>query len=246
MTSLEPEVRQQAYDELFDWLCHQCTPTEVAPAATPFLLELLEADSPADKANVIELLALLIDCNPNITLQAEVDVLRTFVASSPEIPSFMREELVDSGARSLEWSRRAHKIARQGVERFIKLLHDEDANVRVRTAYLLSRFSTPANAARIAPHLVGRVREDPHEGLRGHALKCLTKLQRGVDESTFKQLVRGSFQEDPSLFVQWIAARIVLVEGMSDLEGPATKLLQRVHDAPEEIEPLNVDFSAGL
>ncbi|PQO33357.1 hypothetical protein C5Y96_10925 [Blastopirellula marina] len=161
MTSTESTHRDYAMQTLFQTIWHQGTIYAASAKAVPFLLKLLEADGPHDKAAVAYLLASLAEGQPSF-FRCE---------NNPEEAARWREILAKSN-RSLDEEMAAGRIyhadLRQQIGQQLDLLYPylRDPHPEVRQMIVVAIGTYPEIVKRVVPNLKERLDEEPDPYVR--------------------------------------------------------------------------------
>jgi hypothetical protein len=173
LLAFDADEREAGLFQLYDRLCHQqCTVAEATAYAVPFLLELSEADAVPDRDRILRLLG---------------DVVR---ASAPNAedgepsdePQRGKPDVQEQIETELAWVRQARTAVWKGLDLYLRLLNDDDRQLRCGAAYVLSFLLHFATAEIPDPMLPRDPADRIARGLRD-------RLQRERDEMVKTNLI---------------------------------------------------------
>lgn len=136
LASDDKEVRNTATTHLFHNIWHQGTVYQATAYAVPFLLELLEQPTVADKDMILSLLKNIATGTSYYDVHQVFDRHRK-KRNTPEFQSVIQKELA--------WMQAARESVIAGIPRYLQLLTDLDPEVRISATYV----AVECNAYRI-------------------------------------------------------------------------------------------------
>jgi hypothetical protein len=180
----DPQAAAKAGMELSARLGPAGHTSEAAPAAIPFLIEILGAEGGLFRDNILDTITGLSVGHPHDLLTTGLD---------PAAPQ------VEERYRGPEGQLRkaAHDAARAGVPVYTALLSDPDPHVRTFAAHTLAWF--PGDAAAILPVIEQRLSAEKEEAPLGSLLLARALLARASGAAAGPA---PSFAEHPSLLVR--------------------------------------------
>jgi hypothetical protein len=155
-------VRQDAYQELSNLLCHQGDVYQATSTAVPFMLRLIRAEGVPDKADLLALLQAIAAGPPCLT---EHDTCMENVLAE-EGRSFETEVEQARG-----YAQRAHDAVAEGLDTYQDLLDDPDPEVREWAFALLCIL--PEHSARAIPILLARLQSELDTDLKARLVEHL-------------------------------------------------------------------------
>jgi Leucine-rich repeat (LRR) protein len=172
LIAFDADEREAALFRLYDGLCHQqCTVAEATAHAVPFLLELSDADAVPDRDRILRLLGDIVRASAPADGGDDFDDEEH---GSPDVQEQIETELT--------WVRQARTAVWRGLDLYLRLLDDDDRQLRCAAAYVLS-FLAHFAAAEIPDPMLPR---DP-AGRVARALR--DRLLRERDEFVKTNLV---------------------------------------------------------
>lgn len=135
LTSPDPGERGEAVQALFGTIWHQGTVYEASAHAVPFLIELLESASVADKDQILVLLAHLAKGTSYHDVHQHLPLFRNQALTTDWKERIQRE---------LAWVRSTTAAVNAGKPVYIGLISHPDSVVREAAAYLLASFTSPS------------------------------------------------------------------------------------------------------
>lgn len=169
LASPDPEVGDNALWELFGSIWHQGTVYEATAYAVPFLIELAQAPEGHHRAGIVELLAEIAQGTSYLDVHGD---LSSFYDDRRDTPEFEAEK-----AQELAWVQRAHEAVGAGIDTYMDLLQDADAEMRTAAAHALAAF--PEHAERILPALLAALTLESESETGGIMALGLGKLLIG-------------------------------------------------------------------
>lgn len=156
------EIRERAIEEIGSAVFHQGTVYDVAPAAIPFLFELLDTEGAQDKENIVCLLTAMAEC---------CSYMETNVNSTEErsrIDAELRKE-GKSFDEALQHERRLVQSVKSEIANRFDMIYpylrsSNDFFVRLSVAGALCTF--PEIAKRLRPDLERAHQSETHEDVR--------------------------------------------------------------------------------
>lgn len=168
--------RTEALGDLFGNIWHQGTVYQATAFAVPFLIELLAGPEIAGKEGILQLLACIAEGTSYLEAHAGLlDVVAT--GADPDQEQADREEHL---ARELGWVRAAVEAVEAGVGAYLRLLADDEADVRIFAAYVLDHCR--GQAARVVPGLVDRIATEADARVRAALILAIGSLRAGEGE----------------------------------------------------------------
>jgi hypothetical protein len=166
LASLDPDVRNKAYNVLWSSIIHQGTVYSATAHAVPFLLELLEAPETPDKPILLTLLTHLAYGSSYTYSHQDLFVdmgVFTEEMKQPEWQSQILEEL--------KWVRAAFDAVVVGTPIYLTLLEHPDAEMRWSAGYTLSTCRNRAEA--IIPVIQRALTREVDDRVQASFLLCL-------------------------------------------------------------------------
>jgi Leucine-rich repeat (LRR) protein len=174
LIAFDADEREAALFRLYDGLCHQqCTVAEATAYAVPFLLELSDADAVPDRDRILRLLGDIVRASAPADEREDFD-------DDDEGPG--KPDVQEQIETELTWVRQARTAVWRGLDLYLRLLDDDDRQLRCAAAYVLS-FLAHFAAAEIPDPMLPR---DP-AGRVARALR--DRLLRERDEFVKTNLV---------------------------------------------------------
>ncbi|MBN2910602.1 HEAT repeat domain-containing protein [Polycladomyces sp. WAk] len=124
LTSLEENVRKNAWRSLYSNIWHQGTVCEAAARAVPFFIELLEYESVPDRHLILNYLFYLAN---GLTYFEQFDIDEKYDEA------FQINDKVD-------WIKETRQAVRKGIPVYVKLLNHADPKIRSSAAFLLGEI----------------------------------------------------------------------------------------------------------
>jgi hypothetical protein len=191
----DEDVRQDAYQELANKLCHQGDVYQATGYAVPFLLRMVQAEDTSDKASLLALLQSIATGLPYLT---EGHTWMEAVLGK-EGRSFQTEiEL------ARDYAQRAHDAVEEGLDIYLDLLDDRDPDTREWAFALLCVLPETV------PVLLARLRKEPEPDLKarllGHLAFGLAGLLLGEREEPVAELLEGLVCSGETEMVRFAAA----------------------------------------
>jgi len=186
------QVRQDAFYDLANKLCHQGDVYQATGYAVPFLLRLVQAADTPDKASLLALLQSIATGPPYLT----------------QDHTWMKDVLAEQG-RSFQtevelargYAQHAHDAVDQGLDIYLDLLDDPHAETREWAFALLCAL--PERAELTLHVLLARLRNEPDSDRKARLVEhlgsgfagLLSEGQEGRIAKRLKELVRSRGQE---------------------------------------------------
>jgi len=197
----DEDVRQDAYQELANLLCHQGDVYQATGYAVPFLLRMLQAEDRPGKADLLAFLQSIATGPPYLT----------------ERHTWMEAVLAEEGRsfqaeieRARGYSRLAHDAVDEGLDIYLDLLDDQDPDTREWAFALLCVL--PERAGRTVPLLLARLRKEPEPDLKARLIEHLglglagLLLLPGEREEPVAELLEGLVRSGERGMVRFAAA----------------------------------------
>jgi hypothetical protein len=136
LASPDQEGRADAIYQLYGTIWHQGTVYQASAYAVPCLLELLQADSPADKAELLMLLWHLANGHSYLDVHQHLDIVHDSYQKE-----FQSAKWQAQLAQELEYVRLTREAVVAGIPIYRELLHSVEREERMLSAYLLGDLS---------------------------------------------------------------------------------------------------------
>jgi hypothetical protein len=173
LASPDQKMVDNALYELYGSIWHQGTVYEATSYAVPFLLEAVQSSDTAQRTRIVGLLASIATGNSYLDVHGRFP----FYDDQRDTPEFAAEK-----AQELEWVKRAHDAAGEGIDLYLSLLADLSADLREAAAETLAAF--PEHAERIVPSLLSAARSETESETGGIFLLALGGLLDGKPEAS--------------------------------------------------------------
>jgi hypothetical protein len=205
LTSSDGKVRSDAMYTLYGNIWHQGTVYEATAYAVPFLLELLQDESIADRREILVLLVHLAYGHSYWDVHQHLAMFDQLYPGRKESAGFKEE--ID---RELGWVAAAYRPVRDGLPIYLRLLEHPDSALREAAAYLLSCLFDQFAFDEVVPALLARLERETDQGVRA-------SLVHGIGLQVRARLDRGLFTPDDERDHTDFVAQHVRAEGESDL-----------------------------
>jgi hypothetical protein len=219
-------VRQDAYYDLANKLCHQGDVYQATSYAVPFLLRTVQAEGTPDKGSLLALLQSIATGSPYLT----------------ERHTWMEAVLAKEGRDfrteielAHEYAQRAHEAVAEGLDVYMDLLDDEDADTREWAFALLSALLVDVGQTgrmqftgkpETVLLLLARLRQEPDPDLKAQLIEHLGLGLAGLP------LLPGEAEEPVAELLERLVrsgetemARFAAAVALADLLGAETPAL---------------------
>jgi tetratricopeptide (TPR) repeat protein len=179
----DADARHAALSALYDCLCHQqMTVQEATAPAVPFLVEILEGDSPADKPALLYLLGHMVQANSYLETHGLM-----FPPEEQAKPEFAEQREME-----LSWVRQTRTEVWQGLPVYLTLVHEADSTLRRAAAFVLSALLKQGRSeipdpmldqeplSAIALHLSEQFQQETNPAIRADFLFALEPLPENL------------------------------------------------------------------
>jgi tetratricopeptide (TPR) repeat protein len=194
LLSDDPDVRDDAFEQLYSNIWHQGTVYEASGYAVPFLLRMLADERTPDRLSVLHLLSSLAEGSSYLAVHhregdAHFDWRRLLAEKGEDFDTELQKEL--DGVRA------ANEAVAEGVDLLFGLLEDVDADAELRQQALATIAVLPGRAAASVPRLCALLPATVDPPLRTGIARALHDL---MDDSRASQricadLLRGDEPE---------------------------------------------------
>jgi hypothetical protein len=195
----DQEVRQDAYQDLCNKLCHQGDIYQATGYAVPFLLRMVQAQDVPDKAGLLALLHGIATGLPYLTKG------HTWMeAALPEKGrSFQTEVELARG-----YAQHAHDAVAEGMDIYLDLLNNWNPDTREWAFALLCVL--PGRTGRTVPILLSHLRKEPEPDLKARLIEHIGFGLGGLlpeeREEPVDELLEGLVRSGETALVRFAAA----------------------------------------
>jgi hypothetical protein len=225
LASSDSEMRREALSELSGNILHQGTVFEATSYAVPFLIELLQEPSVADKHWLLVLLADLATGSSYWDVHQHLSI---FKDSQDDHMSEIETEL--------GWVKAAHDGVLAGRTAYLQLLEDGDEKVRMAAAFLLGTF--PEAAEENFEALRAVYAAEQNENVRAAQVLAIgslvfseERIVRFLEEVLTSSEARA-VQVAAALGLAWASSRFPLTP---EAESSAVTVLSEIAEYPGEV-----------
>ena len=180
---------EPAWEVLWNHLLHQGSVFEATAHAIPFLVELLEIPTCNSRADILNYLAHV--ARGNSYLEVHQGLMDENYKAS--------EEFIEQLAEEQSWLKNISEAVAAGVPVYLKLLTDNDVNLRIHATHMLGVCKNQANE--IVHSLQAHLPLETDDTARASLVFCLATLAGNQEESFLQQLL-----ETESSLVKLVAA----------------------------------------
>jgi hypothetical protein len=194
LLSDDPDVRADAFEQLFSNIWHQGTVYEASAYAVPFLLRMLSDERTPDRPGVLTLLSSLATGSSYLAVHHRegddvFDLRRSLARKGEDFDTALRTEL--------GWVSAANEAVTKGVDLFFDLLEDADEDVDLQQQALATIAVLPGRRAESVARLGALLPATTDLRLRTGITRALHDLMDDsrASQQVFADLLRGDTPE---------------------------------------------------